>query len=78
MSPVGEGEEDLCHVISGEHSVTHVPSGELGRCRESAPCTQWGTLTDRCLQWGMGKEWRIFPMYAVGDIRSHMSPVGDG
>ena len=23
----GEGEEDLCHIYSGGHSVRHVPSG---------------------------------------------------
>ena len=32
MYPVGDGggEEDLCHVPSGGHSVTHVPSGRQG------------------------------------------------
>ena len=41
-------------------------------------CTQWGTLSDTCPQWGMVEERRICVMYAVGDTRSHMSPVGDG
>ena len=50
MYPVGDGggEKDLCHVRSGGHSVTHVPSGGWGRRGESLPCTQWGTLSDTC------------------------------
>ena len=32
MSPVGDGrgEEDLCHVRSGGHSLTYVPVGDGG------------------------------------------------
>ena len=32
MSPVGDGrgEEDLCHVSNGGHSLTYVPSGDDG------------------------------------------------
>ena len=30
------------------------------------PCTQWGTLSDTCPQWGMGEERRINVMYVVG------------
>ena len=48
MSPVGDGggEEELWHVRSGGHSVTHVPSGGWGRRRggsggRSVTCTQW-------------------------------------
>ena len=80
MSPVGDdgGEEDLCHVRSGGRSVTHVPSGGWWRRRGSVSCTQWGTLTHICPQWGMVEEKRICVMYAVGDTHSHMSPVGDG
>ena len=57
MSLVGDGggEEDLCHVRSGGHSVTHVPSGGWWRRRGSVSCTQWGTLTHICPQWGMGE-----------------------
>ena len=80
MFPVGDGggEEDLSHVRSGGCSVTHVPSGEWWRRGGSQPCTQWGTLSDTCPQWGMGEEKRICVMYAVGDTHSHMFPVGDG
>ena len=42
------------------------------------PCTQWGTLTHICSQWGMMEERRITAMYAVGDAQCHRSPVGDG
>ena len=63
MSPVGDGggEEDLCHVCSGGHSVTHVPSGEWWRRGGSQPCMQWGTLNDTCSQWGMVEEdlWHV-------------------
>ena len=54
MSLVGDGggEENLCHVRSGGHSVTHVPSGGWGRRGEMLPCTQWGMLSDTCPQWG--------------------------
>ena len=62
----GRGEEDLCHVRSGGHSVTHVPSGGWERRGVSVSCTQWGTLTHICPQWGMGEE-RSSAMYAVGD-----------
>ena len=45
MYPVGDGggEEDLCHVRSGGHSVADVPSGGWGRRGGSLPCTQWRT-----------------------------------
>ena len=58
MFPVGDGggEEDLSHVRSGGCSVTHVPSGEWWRRGGSVSCTQWGTLTHICSQWGMGEE----------------------
>ena len=80
MYPVGDGggEEDLCHVRSGGHSVTHVPSGGWERKGGSLPCTQWGMLSDTCTQWGMGEERRISAMYAVGDAQWLMYPVGDG
>ena len=57
MSPVGDGrgEEDLCHVRSGGHSPTYVPSGGWWRGGALA-CTQWGMLCDTRLQWGMGEE----------------------
>ena len=67
MSLVGDGrgEEDLCHVRSGGHSVTHVPSGGRWRRGGALACTQWGTLSDTCPQWGMVGERRICVMYAV-------------
>ena len=79
MSLVGDdgGEEELCHVRSGGRSVTHVLSGGWERRGGSLPCTQWGTLSDTCPQWGMGEQRRICAMYAVGDTHSHMFPVGD-
>ena len=52
----GGGEEDLCHVCSGGHSLTYVPSGGWGRRRGALPCTQWGMLSDTCPQWGIGEE----------------------
>ena len=80
MYPVGDGggEEDLCHVRSGGHSLTYVPSGGWERKGGSLPCTQWGMLSDTCTQWGMGEERRISAMYAVGDAQWLMFPVGDG
>ena len=63
----GRGEEDLCHVRSGGRSVTHVPSGGWERRGVSVLCTQWGTLTHICPQWGMGEEKRSSAMYVVGD-----------
>ena len=71
MSPVGDGggEEDHCHVCSGGCSVTHVPSGGWERRGGSQPCTQWGTLTHICSQWGMVEERRISVMYAVGEAQ---------
>ena len=80
MYPVGDGggEEDLCHVRSGGHSLTYVPSGGWERKGGSLPCTQWGMLSDTCTQWGMGEERRISAMYAVGDAQWLMYPVGDG
>ena len=69
MFPVGDGggEEELWHVRSGGRSVTHVPSGGWWRRGGSLPCTQRGTLSDTCPQWGMVEERRISAMYAVGD-----------
>ena len=68
MYPVGDGggEEDLCHVRSGGHSVADVPSGGWGRRGGSLPCMQWGTSVTHvpsggwerkggslpCTQWG--------------------------
>ena len=71
MSPVGDGggEEELWHVRSGGCSVTHVLSGGCERRGGSVPCTQWGMLSDTCLQWGMGEEKRSSGMYAVGDAQ---------
>ena len=71
MFPVGDGagEEELQNVHSGGHSVKHVPSGGWGRRGGSQPCTQWGTLSDTCPQWGVVEERRISAMYAVGDAQ---------
>ena len=71
MSPVGDGggEEELWHVRSGGCSVTHVLSGGWERKGGSVSCTQWGTLTHICPQWGMGEEKRSSGMYAVGDAQ---------
>ena len=70
MYPVGDGggEEDLCHVPSGGCSVTHVPSGGWGRRGGSLPCTQWGTLTDTCTQWGMGRRGGSLPCTQWGTL----------
>ena len=72
------GEEDLCHVPSGGRSVAYVPSGGRGRRGGSVSCTQWGTLTHICPQWGMGEERRISAIYTVGDAQWLMYPVRDG
>ena len=72
------GEEDLCLVRSGGHSLTHVPSGGRWRRGGALACMQWGTLSDTCPQWGMREEKRISAVYAVGDAQWHMSPLGDG
>ena len=71
MSPVGDGggEEDLCPVRSGGHSLTYVPSGGLWRIGGALAYTQWGTLSDTCPQWGIVEERRICVMYAVGDAQ---------
>ena len=71
MFPVGDDgeEEELWHVRSGGRSMTHVPSGGWWRRGGSVPCTQWGTLTHICSQWGMMEERRISAMYAVGDAQ---------
>ena len=71
MFPVGDdgGEEDHCLVRSGGCSVTHVPSGGWWRRGGALACTQWGTLSDTCLQWGTGEERRSSAMYAVGDAQ---------
>ena len=36
--------------------MTHVLSGGWERRGGALPCTQWGTLSDTCPQWGMGEE----------------------
>ena len=55
------------------YPVGDVPSsvtpGKWERREGSLPCTQWGTLSDTCTQWGMGEERRISAMYAVGDAQ---------
>ena len=70
MYPVGDGrgEEDLCHVRSGGCSVTHVPSGGWERRGGSLPCTQWGTLSDTCTQWGMGRRGGSLPCMQWGTL----------
>ena len=80
MYPVGDGrgKEDLWHVRSGGRSVTHVPSGGWWRRGGALACTQWGTLSDTCPQWGMVEERRSSGMYAVGDTQWLIYPVGDG
>ena len=65
----GGGDEDLSHVHSGGRSVTHVLSGRWWRRGGSQPCTQWGMLSDTCLQWEMVEDRRISAMYAVGDAQ---------
>ena len=65
----GGGEENLGCVCSGGCSVTHVPSGGWERRGGSVSCTQWGTLSDTCLQWGMGEERSSSGMYAVGEAQ---------
>ena len=95
MSLVGDGrgEEDLCHVRSGGCSVTYVPSGGWWSRRGSVLCTQWGTLTHICPQWGIGEEklrgalpctqWGMLsdtcPQWGMGEERriSPMYAVGD-
>ena len=69
MFPVGDvrGEEELWHVRSGGCSVTRVPSGGWWRRGGSLACTQWGTFTHICSQWGMVEERRTSAMYAVED-----------
>ena len=68
MFPVedGRGEEDLCHIHSGGHSLTYVPSGGWWRRGGALPCTQWGCSVTHvpsggwwrrggsvsCTQWG--------------------------
>ena len=87
MSPVGMvEEEDPSCVCSEGHSVTHVPSGRLGRREGSVPCTQWGTLSQTCPQWEMGKERGSVPCMQRGMLSDtcpqwrmgDMSPVEDG
>ena len=63
------GKEDLWHVRSGGRSVTHVPSRGWWRRGGALACTQWGTLSDTCTQWGMGEERRISAMYALGEAQ---------
>ena len=62
-------EENLCHVPSGGHSVAYVPIGGRGRRGGSLACTQWGTLSGLCTQWGIREERRITAMYPVGDTQ---------
>ena len=91
LSSVGDegGEEE--HVRSGGRSVTHVPSGGWWRRGGALPCTQWGTLSDTCPQWGMvrGEEelWHVprrggsvsCTQWGMGEERrsSAMYAVGD-
>ena len=69
MYPVGDGggEEDLCHVRSGGHSVADVPSGGMGEERRISAMYAVGDPQWLMYQWGMGEERRISAMYAVGD-----------
>ena len=63
---VRSGGRSVTHVPSGGWErrggslpvwgVTHVPSGGWWRRGGSVSCTQWGTLTHICPQWGMGVE----------------------
>ena len=39
---------------------------------------QWGKLSDTSPQWGMGENRRISDIWAVVDVQSAMSPLGDG
>ena len=50
MSPVRDvrGEEDLCHVRSGKHSQTYVPSRGWWRREGFRACMQWVRLSDTC------------------------------
>ena len=66
MYPVGDGrgKEDLSHVRSGGHSLTHVPSGGWGgeedlchvrsggRSLTHVPSGGWGGGSLPCTQWG--------------------------
>ena len=72
MYPVGDGggEEDLCHVPSGGHSLTHVPSGGWGGEEDlchvrsgghsvaDVPSGGWGRRGGSlpCTQWGTFSE----------------------
>ena len=57
MSPVGDGgaEEDLCHLCSGGHSLTYVPSRGMGRRGISLPCMQWRRLVTHVPSGGRGR-----------------------
>ena len=66
---VRSGGHSVTHVPSGGCSVTHVPSGGWWRRGGALACTQWGTLSDTCPQWGMGEEKRSSAMYAVADAQ---------
>ena len=75
MSPVGDdgGEEDLSHVRSGGHSVTHIPSGGWlrrgERRREEFFChVRSGVRAVTHVSSG-GWERRISAMYAVGNAQ---------
>ena len=93
MYPVGDGggEEDLCHVPSGGHSLTHVPSGRWGGEEDlchvrsgghsvaDVPSGGWGRRGGSlpCTQWGMLSD--TCTQWGMGEERriSAMYPVGD-
>ena len=63
------GEENHCHVPSGGHSVTHVPSGRQGGEECLCHVPSGGHLSGLCTQWGIRDERRITAMYPVGDTQ---------
>ena len=74
MSLVGDGgeEEDLCHVHSGGHSVTHVPNGawegeEYLCCVHSVECPLIYVP-----RWGWGRTGGSVLCTKWGDIWSNM------
>ena len=71
MSLVGDkgGEENHCHVPSGGHSVTHVPSGRQGgeECLCHVPSV--GRSVAYVPSGGVREERRITAMYPVGDTQ---------
>ena len=75
MYPVGDGEERR---ISAMYAVGDVPSGGWGRRGGSLPCTQWGTLTDTCTQWGMGRRGGSLPCTQWGMLSDTCTQWGMG